>query len=120
MVNDTYYKGFEGEPEIQLIYNQQDKTTYTMRMWEGYFNNIMYAIEAEKKGWTELAYYFNMQEGWYEESPWKVPNINQVIEQLGKIDKKQLDETTIQILEDMIRIFISAEETNNEVYIAYE
>ena len=71
LVNKIYYDGFEGEPEIQLIYRKGDNNEILI-MWEGYFDQIMKLMCPDAQGWTGLAYNYNMDTGWYEESPWVI------------------------------------------------
>lgn len=40
IVNNKYYVGFEGEPEIQFICKKACDT-YIIIIWEGYFDEIM-------------------------------------------------------------------------------
>lgn len=73
-VDNGYYKGFEGEPEIQFIC-RKDNDSETFIIWEGHFNQIMRLIEPDNDGWKGLAYYCHMYSEWYEESPWKVSDL---------------------------------------------
>ncbi|WP_244310632.1 hypothetical protein [Paenibacillus ottowii] len=39
-INDTYYAGFEGEPEIRVIYTNSDES-YVLKIWNGYFEILL-------------------------------------------------------------------------------
>ena len=39
-INRTFYDGFEGEPEIQIIY-RKGNDSQILAMWEGYFEVIL-------------------------------------------------------------------------------
>ena len=64
LVNRKYYDGFEGEPEIQVIYKKRNDTEI-FSIWEGYFDQIMRLMLPDEQGWTGLAYCYNMFTGWY-------------------------------------------------------
>lgn len=72
-VISKYYEGFEGEPEIRLIRGEENEEKYILSIWVGYFNSIMDAVVPVETGWTSLAYFYHLQEGWYKESPWQIP-----------------------------------------------
>lgn len=117
---DKFYNGYEGEPEIQIIkrYNQED--VVLLRIWTGFFDNIMSVIEPEESGWTALAYYYNLYIGWYDESPWKVENIEECRKQLEEVDRSKLNEKDNEVLTEIIKIFRNATVCNYDILIAYE
>jgi hypothetical protein len=52
-----------------------------VRMWSGHFDALMSKIEPDGGRWTGLALPYHLQEGWYVESPWKVPDLQVVTQQ---------------------------------------
>lgn len=80
LINKKYYDGFEGEPEIQLIYRKGDNNEILI-IWEGYFDQIMKLMRPDAQGWTGLAYNYNMDTGWYEESPWLIKDLQMALTQ---------------------------------------
>lgn len=115
----NYYKGFEGEPEIQFICNLKDNKKLILSLWEGYFDRIMNAVAPQKDGWTALAYYYHLHEGWYENSPWEMSDINATINQLNQINTDILDKETKKILIHICEFLANAQRTNNTVWIMY-
>ncbi len=116
---NKYYKGFEGEPEIQFIC-YDDVQKLILRMWVGYFDNIMNAIKPESLGWTGLAYFYHMHEGWYDNSPWEIPDIQATIEQFKNINSDLFDNDTKCVFNDIFDLLLNAYLANQTVWIAYE
>jgi hypothetical protein len=119
-INNKYYLGFEGEPEIIFTVVQQNNEKSGLSLWSGYFNNIMQQITPVEGKWTALAYYYNLNIGWYDESPWLVENIKDAYEQFKGIDKYNLEELEEEILEEILELFKKSIEEDNNVYISYE
>ncbi len=119
---DKYYIGYEGEPEIQIIRKNVQGNTFILRIWSGFFDDIMNAVEPGEKGWSSLAYYYNLHSGWYEESPWLMKDINAALEQLKGIKKDKLSPSrgSINVLIEIIKIFEDAKIFGDSVLIAYE
>ena len=117
---DKYYAGYEGEPEIQIINKSANNQKIVLRIWTGFFDNIMTAIEPQSTGWTSLAYYYNLDIGWYEESPWKIQNLGEAIQQLEGIDRSKLNKIDKEVLEEMLRVFKKAIYICDDMLISYE
>jgi hypothetical protein len=100
MRKTNYYKGFEGQPELQFDYTLDGKL-YRFTMWIGYFDKIMDDIEPTSNGWTGLAYYYHLNEGWYEENNWPIPDLSSAIEQLrnASVTDNVATEITLQLSE---------------------
>ena len=94
----NFYKGYEGEGEIQFIHGTQTDQKIILKIWDGFFDDIMEKIEPEVTGWTSLAYYYNLVKGWYEEIPWEVPNIATALQQLSKVKGAEFRFSQTQIL----------------------
>ncbi|MBM7541149.1 hypothetical protein [Amphibacillus cookii] len=73
-------------------------------MWDGYFDSIMNKLEPLNGKWTSLAYYYNLDEGWYGESPWKIPDNQEALKQLESIDETSLDKVPKEILVKLIEL----------------
>lgn len=119
LVNKRYYNGFEGEPEIQFIC-RKEKDTDIFVIWEGYFDQIMKLISPDTQGWTGLAYYYNMYTGWYEDSPWKIKDLQNALKQFELIDNKKLYDEATEILTLICNMLREAISNSYEVYIARE
>ena len=118
-VDSEYYKGFEGEPEIQFICRKGNDSE-TFIIWEGYFNQIMRLIEPDNDGWKGLAYYYHMYSGWYEESPWTVPDLYTVLKQFELLNDRMLCDEAGQILRKMCDMFKKAIIGKYEIFIGRE
>lgn len=119
LVNKKYYDGFEGEPEIQLIYRKGNDNEIFV-IWEGYFDQIMRLIPSDEQGWTGLAYCYNMYTGWYEESPWVIEDLQLALNQFEKVDSTQLCDESIEILVLLCNILKESILNNYEISIARE
>ncbi len=118
-VNNEYYKGFEGEPEIQFICKKDDDSEILI-IWEGYFDQIMMLIEPEADGWKGLAYYYNMYTGWYEESPWMVKDLHIALKQFEALDSKMIGGEVGEILKCIYGMLKSAILYEYEIFISRE
>ena len=119
---DKYYIGYEGEPEIQIIRRTVQGDVCVLRIWSGFFDEIMNAVEPEEKDWSSLAYYYNLYSGWYEESPWLLQDINAAVEQLKSIkeDKLSVNRGSMNVLIEIIKVFEYAVIAGDSILIAYE
>lgn len=81
-INDLYYKGFEGEPELK-IYSRD----YELVIWEGYFDFILKTIldscgsDIDKINNDLLRSYFYADNNW-DSIPWKINDVNSIISTL--------------------------------------
>lgn len=116
---NNYYKGFEGEPEIQFIRVKPNNENLVLKIWIGYFDRIMDTIKPTKHGWSGLSYYYHLDEGWYDENPWEVPNLSIVLDELKEIDRTSFDSITNDVLTDILSLLINAKQENNTVLISY-
>ncbi|WP_271001601.1 dihydroorotate dehydrogenase (quinone) [Listeria seeligeri] len=113
---EDFYKGFEGYPEIDF-YTYIDDMKLGIEMWEGYFDNIMKEINPSNGRWTSLAYYYHLDEGWYDESPWEIPSNTEALELLETIHISNLDTITQEILLKLINLL--KKNINSQFYIEY-
>ncbi len=119
--DERYYKGFEGDPEIIFELEKQNREEYEFGIWEGFFRRIIKKAQPKEGYWTGLAYYYHLDKGWYEESPWQVENLKEAYEQLAEIDKDSLEyPEEKEILEIILGMFREAIEKGYKMYISYE
>lgn len=50
IINRKYYEGYEGEGEIQFIRHLSNGDKYVIRIWDGYFDEIMGEYSRSKTG----------------------------------------------------------------------
>ncbi|AUX26719.1 uncharacterized protein SOCEGT47_072890 [Sorangium cellulosum] len=115
-----YYAGFEGEPEVRFHWTGDDGLERAVRLWVGYFDQIMSAIEPEEVGWTGLALPYHLNEGWYDSSPWPIPELESVIEQWRRIDTSRLDEPARAAHAEVLALLIEADTAHQPAWISYE
>lgn len=119
MINNTYYSGFEGEPEIQFILNR-GSGNYVLSIWEGYFDRIMSLLKPDDTGWTGIAYYYHMYTGWYDEDMWIVEDIIDSYNKFKSIPKEHLCKNSKAVLEEICKLFSEAVLNNYSVIIHRE
>lgn len=115
--NRKYYEGFEGEPEIRFICANENSDKVLI-IWEGYFDQIMCLIKPNDNGWTDLAYFYNMYLGWYEESPWEIKDLKGALKQFELIDVHKLCDDAQEILVLICDMLRKAILNNFKVFIA--
>lgn len=129
-VNDTYYAGFEGEPEIRLIYKDSDES-YILKIWNGYFDTLLDCLVQIESAQSNILSEYYAHEGWYEESPWEVKNIRENLQLFTSFDINNLTEEEAKSLtnilpvipdlkNDIIILLERAVNGNGNVYIEYD
>lgn len=119
LVDNRYYNGFEGEPEIQFVY-KKDNDTDIFIIWEGYFDQIMRLIKPDENGWNGMAYCYNMYTGWYEKSPWNIENLHLALRQFESIEEYMLNKEAADVLKKICDILKKAIVNKAEVSIVRE
>ena len=119
--NRDFYSGFEGEGEIEFIRLCKSGDKDIIRIWDGYFDDVMEKFEPVENGWTGLAYYYNLCEGWNTESPWKIPDVHDALKQLESIKNKNMRyEKSHEVLAEICNLLVEAVKQNEEILIADE
>jgi hypothetical protein len=118
-----FYSGFDDDNEI-VFFIETDKYKKKLRIWQGYFDEIMKKIELEDHDWTGIAYYYNLLLGWNVEENWQIPNIEKVLLQFKNIELTpdcQVGQiyynAECEILKEIIKILSEAIDKNLSVYI---
>jgi hypothetical protein len=115
-----FYSGFEGYPEIIMELKGPGGSIETIRMWDGHFDAIMTLIEPENGEWTGLALPYNLLQGWFEVSPWRVPNMKEVLTQWEKIDESKIP-ASCRLLHQAVRdLMREAVKSGAELWISEE
>ena len=101
-----WYSKFNGEPEIQIkLYDNSGYVKTTVNIWEGYFNDILFAIPPLEGVWGELSLPFHTCSGWYDNDEWTITNVDRAILELKSIDRQHIEDVEWQILKKLIEIF---------------
>nr|WP_318539755.1 hypothetical protein [Terribacillus saccharophilus] len=118
MINNKYYDGFEGEPKL-AFFNDRHKFI----IWNGYFEIILDSLlDTELKKEGLLKEYFN-HEGWYDDSPWMIPDISLTIRQLKQFDLNKVEQSENikvvlpELVQEIIKFIVSS---NERVWIEYD
>ncbi|MBD7912075.1 dihydroorotate dehydrogenase (quinone) [Clostridium cibarium] len=120
-IDEKYYIGFEGEPEIIFSLLKSNGEKEEFGIWDGYFSTIIEKVEPNENGWTGLAYYYHLDIGWFEESPWLVENLIESYEQLKEINIESFEyDEDKDVLRKIIIMFKEAIDNDEKVYISYE
>lgn len=119
-IDEKYYIGFEGEPEIIFSIMKEGNSEYGFGVWSGYFDNIMQQVKPKDGKWTELAYYYHLEKGWYDESPWIINNLEESYEQLMEVEANKLEEEEKEILNMILNMLKDAINNNLKVFIEIE
>lgn len=117
---NKHYEGYLGEPEIQFVKISNEGKKFILRIWIGFFDSIISLLKPKKTGWTGLAYYYHMHEGWYDESPWQINDIVATINELQEINLNDLDTQTQEVLNDIIELLTNALPKGNTAWINYD
>ena len=120
-IDERYYNGFEGEPELVFTLLKKNGEKNAFGIWDGYFDSIIKKVEPQKEGWTGLAYYYHLDIGWFEESPWLVENMLESFEQLNEIDVNSLEMNEDKKILSIIKaLFQEAIDNDGKIFISYE
>lgn len=118
MIDERFYKGFEGEAAVSFVTD-----TTTLMIWDGYFETIMHNLldsHIEKEG--ILKEFFNY-EGWYEDSPWIIEDIPLTICQLKHFGGRKGPRESLEIAsEEVVTAILMFLEENqrNTIAITYD
>jgi hypothetical protein len=91
-----------------------------VRLWEGFLDSIMALAEPQGGRWTGLALPYHLHGGWYEASPWRVPDLGAALKQWREIDTTKLSERALAAHRAVQLLLCDAEERGGEVAISYE
>lgn len=127
MINEKYYKGFEGEIEIVLYYFGEDGEKNGWKLWEGYFENLLAGCFGNEIKNTGLLDSYVTHEGFYDEKPWKIKDIFTAICEIGQFEKENVVTessnmllTLEEIKNDLLQFLEAAINNNNEVFVDYD
>jgi hypothetical protein len=115
---NDFYAGYEGEPEY--IFRIERQPTSFLRIWGGYIDAIMNAVTPGPSGWHSLAKFYHLDEGWFEESPWRIPELPAALDQLHAVDSSELDEQPKRVLTALCELFQIALSEGLDVVIVYD
>ena len=118
MEDVNFYRGFEGEPELIFSYQNEGSVRH-FYMWMGYFVDIIDAVEPEPEGWSSLAYCYHLNEGWYDQDNWPIPDLPVAINQIQSIELTQASPGVHQVRSELIAFLQAALAKGVPVLISY-
>lgn len=132
-INNDYYKGFEGEGEIDIIRIRKNGDEIILKIWQGYFDILLDEIlnctkfqdPTELKGILKCYYYLS---DFYDYEPYFIDNIKFEINNLIKFNsnkisnKKQLKSDLLlksitEVKENILTLLNEALEMGDKVCI---
>ncbi|MDP4097330.1 hypothetical protein OIN60_11170 [Paenibacillus sp. P96] len=131
MINNSYYVGFEGEPQLIFMYENLN-VRYELQLWNGYFETLLDCLIEQANDRSGILHEYCAYEGWYEESPWEIKNIKQAIQLFKSFDPNKLTEEDgvkaskniksilPTLTSDIITFLEQANDIGNKVFIVYE
>ncbi len=114
-----FYTGYEGEPEIIFYFENAEDKHVQLKVWIGHFDAIMLAITPNSNGWKGLSRYYQTDTGWFEESPWKIPDLDDALHNIQYADSAKLDHTALLVYHNLCELLHQAKIMNQNVWIEY-
>lgn len=130
IVYDSYYSGFEGEPEIAFVFENSDER-HILKMWTGYFDTMLDLMCQYEPFNDGILHEYYAHEGWYEESPWELTNLNAAIQLFKSFNLQKVNENTIEaspnivptlpeVASEIAQFLEQAKSNESNAYIIYE
>lgn len=116
----NFYTGFEGEPEIIFYFEDSEAQKVLLKAWIGYFDSIMAAIQPNENGWRGLSYYYHTDTGWFEETPWRIPDLGDALIDLQSVNKTELEQETLLVYQSIFELLQKARSIDGEVWVQYD
>lgn len=123
MVNEKYYKGFEGEKEV-AVYNDLKSG---FEIWEGYFETLMSGCDLTNLKEGGLLYSYVTRNGFYEEETWKIPNLELVLREIesfepniAEIESAEMIVEIENLKKDLICFINETRDKGLSIYVQYD
>ena len=124
MINNKYYAGFEGEAQISISYSLDN----ALVLWQGYFETLLECMFDQGIEANGVLLVWQVREGWYDDSPWEIPDIKEAIRQFSMFDAKKLKDDVSyliaqklpEIASEIVKLLTEALALNEKVYILYD
>ncbi len=115
-----FYSGFEGYPEMIFESKKDGHVRQCVRLWYGYFYDLIHRVKAVDGEWRSLALVYHLSEGWFDSSPWRCTDIDAALEQWSTIDLSGLSPERLQVHEAIRRVMRDAIDSGGELWISYD
>lgn len=127
MISEKYYDGFENEVEVVIYYYDSNNNKLGIKIWEGYFENLLSGCFNGNANTGGLMESYITHEGFYDEKPWEIKNIQTAIYELERFDEGNVETENINIINivkqirgDLISLMKEALKNNISIYIEYD
>jgi len=124
-INEKFYYGFEGEPEVQFVCRTKDNVD-KMVIWQGYFEGLLSGCFSNSIKEGGLLHSYVNADGFYDESPWEIPDIDIAINELGffrteevNSDSSSMISTVEKLKVELLSFLMDSENKGLGVYIDY-
>jgi hypothetical protein len=91
-----------------------------LRTWNGYFDKVMSKVKPEANGWTSLALEYHTTERWYDESPWRLPDVAAAFAQWRNIDVSDFGLREREFHTALLGLFEQAVQRDAAIWITYD
>lgn len=127
MINTKYFNGFESEPDI-MIYYVHSNIEYAIQIWQGYFEILLEGCYKENFKDDGLLLSYVTVTGFYDEEVFKIKNLKTVLNELNNFniyniehfyELNDLVKKVINLKNELISFFKSAQKLNEDVFIKY-
>ncbi|MBO9703486.1 MAG: hypothetical protein J7604_24980 [Sporocytophaga sp.] len=117
-----FYKGYEGEPEIDFILKDSSGGIFVvLKLWIRFFDSIMNLIKPNDNGlWEGLLIHYHLHTGWYDMPEWLCDNTYLFYNQLKGIDIVSLSDTEISVLTELMSLVKLSTILKYSLYIKYD
>jgi hypothetical protein len=114
-----FYSGFEGQPEINIVCEIDHTNSLTIKLWEGYFDSIMSAVQPNEHGqWEGVMEAYHLHLGWYDGEKWKCHDRGLFESQLNNITSPEnWDEKTREVYSQLLKFIQNCGNRDGQLYI---
>lgn len=111
--NYKFYKGYEGEEEIEL--STSDNSMETLHIWEGFFSDIFCEPTLDGKGWHGFTRDYNQFEGAFDDSCSEavITNLQEYIDDLKLYKNRKFKFEETKEVYDLICSWFDKAQKNN-------
>lgn len=114
-----FYRGFEGENEILIKEYDNGQILAVLSVWSGYFDQIIKNLIPVSNMKEDVFSIYNSEKGgWYEELEWEIKNKREFMIQLNNVNKENLDNECIEIINILLRLLKSGIKNNRILTIS--
>lgn len=120
LIND-FYEGFEGESEVKFIRGLSHGNKTVLRIWDGYFDDIMRQFEPVNSCWVGLAYIYHTCIGWETNEQFEISDLCKTLDEFQNLDTNGLELIkSEEVLYSICKLISDAISLKEKAWIAKE